>query len=56
MREAARVFRAVLSNRSLRRELLAFLIFNACEWAAWVAILVFAYERGGVIGQPAPSP
>ena len=48
MRDAAQVFRAVLSNRSLRRELLAFLIFNGCEWAAWVAILVFAYERGGV--------
>ena len=47
VRETAQVFRAVLSNRNLRHELLAFLIFNACEWAAWIAVLVFAYDRGG---------
>jgi MFS family permease len=47
MREAAQVFGAVFSNRDLRRELSAFLIFSACEWAVWVAILVFAYDRGG---------
>jgi MFS family permease len=44
------VFTAVLGSRGLRRELLTFLMFSSCEWAAWVAILVFAYNRGGASG------
>ena len=40
-------FGAVARNRSLRRVELAFLGFNLTEWGIWVAILVFAYGRGG---------
>jgi MFS family permease len=31
----------------MRRVLAAFLFFNVAEWATWVAMLVFAYQRGG---------
>jgi hypothetical protein len=40
-------FGAVARNHSLRRVELAFLGFNLTEWGIWVAILVFAYGRGG---------
>ncbi len=39
--------RGVASNGALRRVEVAFLLFNAAEAGAWVAILVYAFDRGG---------
>lgn len=41
------VFRLVFSNGRLRRVILAFGAFNLADWARWLAILIYAYERGG---------
>ncbi len=38
------------ANRSLRRVLAAYLLFNLAEWANWIALLIWAYERSGVKG------
>ena len=42
-----------LRNRQLLKVLAAFLIFNVAEWATWIAVLVWAYERSGVRGASA---
>lgn len=39
--------RGVAGSRTLRRTSIAFLIFSGAEAATWIAILVFAYDRGG---------
>jgi MFS family permease len=42
-----RIARVVLRNRGLSRIVLAFGLFNLADWARWLAILVYAFERGG---------
>ena len=39
--------RAVLRLPSLRRLVPAFLAFSIAEWASWIAVVVYAYSRGG---------
>jgi MFS family permease len=45
--ETAQVYRTVLANGSLRRVLAAYLIFSAQEYGIWLAITLYAYDRGG---------
>jgi predicted MFS family arabinose efflux permease len=40
--------RRVLRSRDLRRVLLAYLAFNIGEWASYIALLVWAFDQGGV--------
>jgi MFS family permease len=41
------VVAVVARNGPLRRIQAAFALFNSAEWATWVAMIVFAYGRGG---------
>jgi len=41
------LFQLVVHSRDLRRIVLAFAGFNLADWARWLAILVYAFERGG---------
>jgi MFS family permease len=47
MRGRFAVLAAVFRNPTLRRLEAAYLIFAFGEWATWVAVIVYAYGRGG---------
>jgi MFS family permease len=47
MRAALRTTRAVIGRPVLRRLVGAFLAFSVTEWASWIAIVTFAFTRGG---------
>ena len=51
--DSLRVFGTALANQSLRRVLLSFAGFCTTEWGAWIAIMVWAYQRGGATGTAA---
>jgi MFS family permease len=42
-----RAFGSLAGNRALLRVLTAYLMFTLTEYAVWIAMLVFAYNRGG---------
>ncbi len=46
-RAVSSVFRAALENPVLRRVGLAYALFGAAEFGAWITLLVFAYGHGG---------
>jgi MFS family permease len=47
MNERLGVFAAILRSPALRRVEIAFLVFSISEWATWLSIVVYAYDRGG---------
>jgi MFS family permease len=46
-RRRSRAFGSLTGNRALLRVLVAYLLFTLTEYAVWIAMLVFAYSRGG---------
>jgi MFS family permease len=42
-----RAYREIGGNPSIRRALFAYLCFNAQEFAIWIAVTLYAFDRGG---------
>src|SRR3954469_19101071 len=49
MSSTTRVFADVLRNRELRLVTIAFSCFIVTEYAVWIAMLVYAFDQGGVV-------
>ena len=47
MRDRLATFGAILRSPALRRVESALLGFSVAEWATWIAVVVYAYDRGG---------
>jgi MFS family permease len=45
-----RLVATALRNRRIRAVLLAFVLFSIAEWARWVALLVYGFDRAGPTG------
>src|SRR5215469_11986941 len=41
------VFRALVANGALMRVVVAYALFIVTEYSVWIAMLVYAYSRGG---------
>lgn len=50
MRESLRATLAAVRRPGMRRALAAFVVFSVGEWAVWIALLVWAFEKVGVGG------
>ena len=49
MKRAIAAAKRVFANASLRRVVVAYALFVASEYGAWISILVWAYDRGGSV-------
>lgn len=47
MRDRIMTVLAVVQNDRLRRIEAAYLAFNIAEWATWIGVVVYAFDRGG---------
>lgn len=50
MRSGTRLLKHILRERDLSRLLAAYALFALCEYGVWIAVIVFAYSRGGPTG------
>ena len=56
MKSLLQVMVAVARNRALAGVMLAYAVFSATQNAVWIAMLVYAYNRGGTQQRRAGGP